>query len=104
MGRYPRKSKDTVRLHTKTKIRGGQKAIGTNGLHRRQRSSYITALQRKKERKKERKEIKKEYKNIQQFKNIQKLKVNIRLCLVMKSSGEYGWSLSFLFFTAKYSV
>jgi hypothetical protein len=55
MGRYPRKSKDTVRLHTKTKIRGGQKAIGTNGLHRRQRSSYITALQRKKERKKERK-------------------------------------------------
>ena len=38
------------------------------------------------------------------LKNIQKLKVNIRLCLVMKSSGEYGWSLSFLFFTAKYSV
>jgi hypothetical protein len=24
--------------------------------------------------------------------------------LVMKSRGEYGWSLSFLFFTAKYSV
>jgi hypothetical protein len=52
MGRYPRKSKDTVRLHTKTKIRDGQKTIGTNGLHRRQRTSYITALQRKKERKK----------------------------------------------------
>ncbi len=53
MGRYPRKSKDTVRLHTKTKIRDGQKTIDTNGLHRRQRPSYITALQRKKERKKE---------------------------------------------------
>jgi hypothetical protein len=58
MGRYPRKSKDTVRLHTKTKIRDGQKTVGTNGLHRRQRTSYITALQRKKERKTERKKEK----------------------------------------------
>jgi hypothetical protein len=63
MGRYPRKSKDTVRLHTKTKMRDGQKTIGTNGLHRRQRTSYITALQRKKERKKDRqKERKKDRK------------------------------------------